>query len=45
MAGPAAGPRRVYPVVFIDALMIKVRAGVVANRKPRSTVLFPYNYT
>jgi transposase-like protein len=27
----AAG-RRVYPVVFIDALMVKIRDGVVANR-------------
>ena len=30
MAGPTAGP--VYPVVFIDALMVKIRDGVVANR-------------
>ena len=30
MAVPAAG--RVYPVVFIDALMVKIRDGVVTNR-------------
>ena len=32
MAGPAAGCGLVYPVIFIDALMVKIRDGVVANR-------------
>jgi hypothetical protein len=36
-AGPAGrmavtASRRVYPVVFIDALMVKIRDGVIANR-------------
>lgn len=30
MAVPAAGWR--YPVIFIDALMVKIRNGVVTNR-------------
>ena len=32
MAVPAAGRGAVYPVVFVDALMVKIRDGVVTGR-------------
>ena len=32
MAEPAAGPIRVYPVIFIDAIVVKVRDRQVTNR-------------